>query len=392
MFEKIELILQEALHHFKPSQLGNRDLSRLLQLANEKDPNAPLELASLISILVEVPQLNIFRDSMQVIPGFATRFDYQSLAFWLLELGEKQSSKKALQYLQQYIEAKEITILFVSIIEGIKLSHACQVTKSIRLSPWDDLPTTQQKEVMLRRFITSRTRHPSSLLIHKTVIPKTHVHQDELEATKLFTTYYDHSDVVLCAGLFGPCAPRIAASWLELPEWMPSWGAGYSIPFQTEPSQEIDWPSEGYDSLPKLYKMFKSLDDRKQRYFRVPLERLNTAIRRVSQVDSAIETGIALEALFLSDQNDDRGELTFRLRVRGARYLHGLLESRIAVFRTLGLLYRLRSIAVHTGILPPEIDGHNVGEILNQGYQITANAIIGLINNGIPDWNTLILE
>ena len=65
--------------------------------------------------------------------------------------------------------------------------------------------------------------------------------------------------------------------------------------------------------------MFKSLDVKKQRYFRVPLERLNMAIRRVSQVDSAIDTGIALEALFLSDQSDDRGELTFRLRVRGAR-------------------------------------------------------------------------
>jgi len=329
---------------------------------------------------------------MQVIPGSAARFDYVSLAFWLLEIAEKQSSKKALQYLQQYIEAKEITILFVSAIEGIKLSHSSQVTESIRLVPWDDLPTTQQKDVVLRRSITTKGRHPSSLLIHEAVISKTHVPQDEVNTTKLISLHYDDSDVVLCAGLFGPSAPRIVASWVELPEWMPSWGAGYSFPPQTEPSQEIDWPSEAYDSLPKLYKILKSLEERKQRYFRVPLDRLNKAIRRVSQVDSAIDTGIALEALFLSDQNDDRGELTFRLRVRGARYLHDSLDSRIPVFRTLGLLYRLRSIAVHTGILPDEIDGHNVREILNQGYQITAKAIIGLINNGIPDWTRLILE
>ena len=247
IFEKIGLVIDEALHHFRPSQLGWFELSRLLHLANEKDPKAPLELASLISILVEAPQLNIFRESMQVIPGSATRFDYQSLAFWLLKLAETQGSKKAVEYLQHYIEAKEITVLFVSVIEGIKLSHACQVTESIRLASWDDLPTTEQKDVVFRQFKTTRVRHPSSLLIHKAVIPKTHVHQDELEATELFTTYYDHSDVVLCAGLFGPSAPRIATSWLELPEWMPSWGAGYSFSSQTEPSQEIDWPSEGYD-------------------------------------------------------------------------------------------------------------------------------------------------
>jgi len=391
MLDNIKVALEAALLQFTPSKCINYELSQLLHLANDKNPAASPVLVSLLSSLADTPQLDIFRGTMQVIPGLAIRFDYVSLAYWLLDRAERQSSKKALEDLNRYIGSNEIPVQWVSAIEGLKLTRRCSITESISLLPWKDYPHSQHKDELVRYFVT-RARHPSSLLIHDVVIQKIHVHPDQVNSTPLINIHYDDSDVLLCAGLLGPSAPIIVASWLELPDWMPSWGTGFSFPIQTDVSHDTNWPENAYKSLPKLYKQFKSLSEKKQRLFRVPLGRLNSAIRRHSPVDSAIDIGIALEALFLSDLNEDHGELTFRLRVRGAKYLSNSFDSRIAIYRSLGLLYRLRSIAVHTGILPNEIDGHNVNEILKQGYNIISKALIKMINIGSTDWTRLVLE
>src|SRR6266436_8665068 len=61
---------------------------------------------------------------------------------------------------------------------------------------------------------------------------------------------------------------------------------------------------------------------------RVPMQRLNSAMRRKSAVDSAIDLGIALESIFLRDTTDDRSELTFKLRVRSEEHTSEL-QSRL---------------------------------------------------------------
>jgi hypothetical protein len=58
--------------------------------------------------------------------------------------------------------------------------------------------------------------------------------------------------------------------------------------------------------------------DRKRRHdrLRIPLDRLDRANRIRDHADTAIDLGIALEALLL--HKSDRGELSFRLSLRGA--------------------------------------------------------------------------
>lgn len=115
-------------------------------------------------------------------------------------------------------------------------------------------------------------------------------------------------------------------------------------------------------------------------------------MRRLSNVDSAIDLGIALEALFLSDLPDDRGELTFRLRLRVARYLEQNSKKREALFRLVGDLYSLRSTAVHTGRSPSDIRGRATSDLLEEGFRLTADAIRRHVVEGPPDWNNVQLS
>src|SRR5439155_10770879 len=129
------------------------------------------------------------------------------------------------------------------------------------------------------------------------------------------------------------------------------------------------------DTLRELLAFFKRLRENERARLRIPLDRLNRALRRGAQIDAAIELGIALESLLLNDLEDERGELTFRLRLRGARFLADTLIERKDVDRLLRDVYSTRSIAVHTGRLPERIGGASTAQLLEDGCRLAARAI-----------------
>ena len=90
---------------------------------------------------------------------------------------------------------------------------------------------------------------------------------------------------------------------------------------------------------------FKSSEKGK---LRIAIDRWIKSNRDDDIVDKMIDLGIALEALYLSDVND---ELTFRLRVRAAWYLGKDKEHRKKLLKQFGDIYRGRSNAVHNGKL-----------------------------------------
>ena len=57
---------------------------------------------------------------------------------------------------------------------------------------------------------------------------------------------------------------------------------------------------------------------RRHNVLRIPLDRFDRAGRVRDFADTSIDLGIALEALLLHNLKDDRGELSFRMSLRGA--------------------------------------------------------------------------
>ena len=163
------------------------------------------------------------------------------------------------------------------------------------------------------------------------------------------------------------------------------------MPFAEGISKSNAWPVGGCDKAKKLYKAYLSLTDNERSKLKIPLERLNLAMRKWSLVDAAIDLGVCLESIFLTDLENDYGELTFRLKPRASRFLDKDLDSRKKLFKIFGNLYNLRSRAIHSGKLPAKIDNEPVTEILSQGFILTAKAITQIIFNGLPDWNVISL-
>jgi len=127
---------------------------------------------------------------------------------------------------------------------------------------------------------------------------------------------------------------------------------------------------------------------------RLVTQRLISAVRSVTvtPVDASIDLGIALEGLYLSDMEDDRGELSFRLRTRAARLLGATKAERKDIFTLMGDVYKIRSTAVHTGVVnikPKDLHRRTVQEVLKEGFSLTAKTIQQFITDGIPNWDTV---
>jgi len=135
-----------------------------------------------------------------------------------------------------------------------------------------------------------------------------------------------------------------------------------------------------------LFSNWLGLTEERRVELRVPMQRLNSAMRRSSPVDSAIDLGIALESIFLPD---GRGALTFRLRVRAARWLGSTPAERRCLSVTVDDLYKVRSMAVHGGRVPDTIRGRQARELLEEGYGLTATGLVALIRKGDPDWDAV---
>lgn len=129
---------------------------------------------------------------------------------------------------------------------------------------------------------------------------------------------------------------------------------------------------------------------------KVPLERLNRGLA-ASSVDCAIDIGIALEAILLSDL-DSRDQYSLALGLRGAWLLGADSHERKDLVKQFNAIYTCRSTAVHHGRLPDK--SYTVGStrvpadefMSSHAPSLAAKAVLKVIELGrVPDWGALVL-
>jgi hypothetical protein len=192
----------------------------------------------------------------------------------------------------------------------------------------------------------------------------------------------------MCLALISPPAPKINAHWIDVPQWVPV------VPLvHNRDAPELAYVRPfGADAAAKtreLYSAFCTQAKDRQAYVRLIMKRLSHVAEKPI-VDAAIDLGIALEALYLSDQSDDRGELTFRLKIKAARFLATDAAERKKIFDLIGRLYAIRSSAVHTGKVPPKSNARSVRLLLNEGVAFAVETVRRFIILGEPDWSTVL--
>ena len=134
----------------------------------------------------------------------------------------------------------------------------------------------------------------------------------------------------------------------QAPLYPPHWrifGSRYVL-------QEGDVPE-----IPALYRALSPELLRKHRFIKVAVQRIERSVEETEPAQRLVDLVIALEALLLGDIGpaELRGELAFRLSLRGAYFLARDGMQRRKLYPEFKKAYQLRSAIVHGDELPQEV-------------------------------------
>lgn len=381
-------LIAAALPHTPPATWRDHALTVLLQETDGGRHTPDPSVVALLDNLRTDADLGLFQRRMQVVGGtVAHTVTHVFLAEWLLRRARAVGPDQAVKDLARYLATDRLPYCATIAVGGLTPDRAYDLGHGMRLLPWKDITPSRTKMAIEEAPTFHRSfYHPDGALVREIELPRAHVDLSETRKHFRDIDWSDMTDLLLCLGLFGPNAPVLIASWLEAPEWAPVMAGTYSMPFVEGPGRARPFGETDATEAVRLYSAWLGLADDRRAAFRVPMERLNSAMRRSSPVDSAIDLGIVLESLFL---RDGQGELTFRLRVRAARWLGSTPEERKRLSATVGDLYKVRSKAVHEGRVPDTIHQRTTTELLDETYELTARALVALISKGDPDWDAV---
>jgi hypothetical protein len=366
------------------------DFAILLHYAEHQPEKVDPRIPNLIAALANDPSLEIFNGRMVVWPSVAMRVDYRGLAGWLIQRGAHLGSATAVADLAHYLEVSEIPCVLTLVLSGITVEEPCDLGGGVRLLPWSAVPDSRSKTMVERQALGGLSlRMPTAAIVQEETHPKRHLTQEEYQHSGIQLVPLEDAalqDALLCVGMIGPTAPYALATFLAAPLWVPVTTGGIAMPFPEGWPVQKQWSKTQCSEARALHLAFLKLNKTPRDLLRLAMQRLNRAMRRHLPVDAAIDLGIALEALFLSDMDEERGEPTFRLRLRAARYLGSTAEERETVYDLVGDLYSARSSAVHTGRVSDQIRGRPIGDALAEGYSVAAGAVRRMVVEGVPDW------
>ena len=163
----------------------------------------------------------------------------------------------------------------------------------------------------------------------------------------------------------------------------------YELSSRTANQAEIEESKSLYESL-------MTLPEDTRNFLRVPIDRWTKSNAQPDLVDRMIDLGIALESLYLHGDGY-RGELRFRFALRAAWHLGTSALDRTNLHSEFRKIYDWRSRAVHSGSLDSRNDAvasdpRRRREFVDQTQELCSQSIRSIIEQGIPDWDALVLS
>lgn len=392
--KRLNTVLEEALKAAPAPAASRRMMHIWMYDAHSASARADTRAVDLLEALRLEPELKVFDGTMlHVLSITSQALEYWHLAAWLVARAQSVGSNQALKDLSHYLEAPEIPCEVAVVFSGLEPQGSYDMGRGISFIPWAALRDSPQKQSLHERFVMGLSfNFPAGALVREHKTKKIYVSQADFQKNfeKYTTSSFDGTDLfdsLMCLALVGPSAPQVLASWVTVPAWTPIVAGSMQLPGLEGFSAEQKISPDGYNKGRELFEAFCSAPASFQAHLRLVMQRLIRAMRRGAPVDAAIDLGISLEGLYLSDMQDDRGELSFRLRTRSARLLGGTEAERKRIFDLMGDIYGLRSSAVHTGSVDAMSRGRPVQEVLQQGFSLAAETVRRFITSGEPSWD-----
>lgn len=397
--ERIAQLTREAVSKSRPIVVP--EMPGLPQFVFHGRRTEPGAKAALVSALSGEGELNIFDQQALMIlapdgSAAGSGVSFEMLADWLISRGSQVGADQAVDELRRYVANQDFACMNVLAIAGLQTNIQLDVGDGIKLVPFSEVPESLWKaglENIPSLLPLQNLAIAHSALTQEYRAPKYHtpIDGDRIERSNRpsLPDLPDLLDACLLMTLVGPGAPVAIARWTVPDSAVPCTliggsGAQRLLEGTVGPMTSIE-ADEDVQRIQRLYEAYRRLSDNERNALRVPLGRLNSAARRSGPVDAAIDLGIALEALFLSDL-DERTELTFRLRLRASRLLEQDVRRRQELSSFLTKFYKARSLAVHSGRLPDKVSSMKVSIIIERAAEVVRRSLEHMIFKGKPDW------
>jgi hypothetical protein len=364
----------------------------------------------LLRVLTEIPELEIFNEKVMNLGTSKCTVHLEDLASWLIGRAFTNGAKLAVEDLQKYIDINLMPIVFVLAVSGIKIHEMERLSDEIELVPFSDLSnhltlsSLKTPQLKNEKFFPGFSASPPLIaIITRSELKPKYYDRYEMEKPSKDLSSMDEIarcerllyEACECLTLVGPSTPVPVAIWSKAEEWVPCanmLGEAWSnLIHDVISNKEYQFEHSDIERAREIYKSFFELSEETRDRLRVPIVRLNQALRRISLADAAIDLGIALEALLVHDRGP-LDPIAFPMRLRGAWLLGDNLAKRKVLLEMLRNLYVLRSQAVHTGKVDAVIKGTATVDLLGKGFELCVEAIEKIIRDGgFPEWDSIIL-
>ncbi|MCK4819611.1 hypothetical protein KA005_27850, partial [bacterium] len=326
---------------------------------------------------------------------------YEALAKWLIYSTIKNGVDQTIQYLLDFINLDYAPGYHIIAISGLEIGDGTNITNDIKLIPFDSVPESLPKDMFslpiktMSPFLFAQNFPKAALICKVKLTPKVLDQTGNIPKRVDSVKMYDAFDI-LSLTLKGSLS--LVCAWYALEDWVPSYGIGGLV--WSGPNSDIVITTVekitliDIEAYKKIFNLFSSLHASTRNKLRIPIRRLNQAQRRQNLADKAIDLGIALESLLLSD-NKIPEQISLSFRLRGAWFLSQNATERKDIYNLLYDIYNCRSMAIHAGRIGSKSkfkSGNTASEVLEKGIEFCSISIKSIIDKGkFPTWNDLIL-
>lgn len=265
----------------------------------------------------------------------------------LLTQAAQTDSNSAVNWYRRVLRATSTNVDVVSAVYGLAVREPVTFSNGVRLMPVGKLlPTRQAHALASEAFLPiglGQTRHPAAAVMTFRSVNPTVDHQAGHK--EFLAAIQTIRRTITAFTLSEANTPVTGVSWTDVhdPDLRAS-AIGYMSQGATYDGREPWFPTDIDPAALEWIERVLALTGNVASVCDLALTRLNLARRRQTPGDQAIDGCISLEALLGDSQ---RGDLTYKLRLRAARLLGTNFAERRVVSKQVDAFYSLRSKVVH---------------------------------------------
>ena len=352
---------------------------------------------------------------MRASGGATNRFTIDDLMRRLIDLAIALGTDNATNIFIDSLESSVCSFGNYALLGGITIAEPIHVFDGVSMTSipntvqtWpDDSPTFLPDSELLHRFRNAAIFEEQWTLSPRFIRPEDYVEgisqspADSPIAERAKSKQApDFDPYLFCTALSLVVMHKVYVSirWRSMPddELINLHGiTSYRYETVQSPENRVHVTADQVEDAKKLYYLIKRAKAKTLRQLLIPTSRLIESTSREQLVDRIIDLAIALESLYLPDEDT---ELGFRLRLRAAKHMEESFDGRRATAHRIRAFYKARSDAVHTGRVRNEYqmtkkESVPILDLTTSVQDVCRKSIIKILTDRkMPDWTRLDYE